>query len=164
MILSCIVALSDNAVIGRDGKLPWHLPADLQRFRRITMGHPILMGRKTWESIGRPLPGRTNVVLTRSDDFEAPGTRIFHSLDDALEDLAGEEEVFVIGGEGVFRESLPRAERLYITRVHEVIEGDVVFPEEILAGWILREEERRPADEKNAHDLTFQLWERAPAT
>ena len=160
MILSCIVAVSKNGVIGRDNDLPWHLPEDLKRFKSLTMGHPIVMGRKTYESIGRPLPGRTSVVLTRSSEFAPPGIIVVRSLDEAIDACEGEAEVFVIGGSSLFAEVLPRVDRLYLTRVHATVEGDTFFPEETLDDFILLEEENHPIDEKHRHAYSFRLYER----
>ncbi|MCZ6792762.1 MAG: dihydrofolate reductase [Planctomycetota bacterium] len=160
MIVSCILAVSENGVIGRAGDLPWHLPADLRRFKALTMGHPIVMGRRTYESVGRLLPGRTTVVLSRDPGYEVEGAVMARSLDDALERLSGEEEVFIVGGEAVFREALPRARRLYLTRVHARVEGDVFFPEDELERWELRSDEPRPADEEHRHPYSFRVYER----
>lgn len=160
MIVSCILAVSENGVIGRAGDLPWHLPADLRRFKALTMGHPIVMGRRTYESVGRLLPGRTTVVLSRDPGYEVEGAVMARSLDDALERLSGEEEVFIVGGEAVFREALPRARRLHLTRVHARVEGDVFFPEDELERWELRSDEPHPADEEHRHPYSFRVYER----
>jgi dihydrofolate reductase len=160
--LTVIVAVAENGVIGRENDLPWRLPADLKRFKRLTMGHPIVMGRRTWESIGRPLPGRTSVVLTRRDDFALPeGVLRAGSLDDALEHLAGEEEVFVIGGASVYAEALPRADRVQLTRVHAEPPGDVRFPGLEASRWRAVAEERHVRDDRHEHDFTFFTYERA---
>ncbi len=168
MIVACIVAMAANRVIGRDGGLPWRLPADLKRFRRATTGHPIIMGRRTWESIGRPLPGRTSIVVTRRPDYEVPeGVLIAGSLSEALAAAAeaeGSGTVYVIGGATLYAEALPRADRLLLTLVHDSPAGDVDFPPLDEQDWTLVEEEERPADEKNAHDLTFLTYERAPVS
>ena len=124
--VTIIVAVADNGVIGSQGKIPWHLREDLQRFKRLTMGHPIVMGRKTWESIGRPLPGRESIVVTRQDGYRAEGAKVAGSLRDAL-DLAG-RDAFVIGGGELYREALPLADRVELTRVHAAPEGDATFP------------------------------------
>ena len=161
MRLSAIVAISEDSVIGRGGDLPWRLPDDLKRFRATTMGHPIVMGRKTWESIGRPLPGRTNVVVTRQPDYRAPGATVVHSLDEALARFRDADEVFVIGGEELFRLALPRVERLHVTRVHARVEGDVFFPPDAFVGFHLVAEERHAADERHEHPFSFLLYERS---
>lgn len=160
MTLSCIVAVSENGVIGRDNDLPWHLPDDLNRFKSLTMGHPIVMGRKTYDSIGRPLPGRRSVVLTRSSEYAPEGVTVVGSLDEALDACEGEVEVFVIGGASLFAEALPRADRVYLTRVLATVEGDTFFPEGGLEDFFLVNEERHPIDEKHRLPYTFQLYER----
>lgn len=163
MILSCIAAMSENRVIGTDGRLPWRLPSDLAWFKRTTLGHAIVMGRRTWESIGsRPLPGRTSVVVTSRPDYPVPaGVIVVASLDDALARTAGEEEVFVVGGGVLFAEALPRADRLYLTVVHANLEGDTWFPRVDETAWKLVDEDPRPADERNAFPHTFRVYERA---
>jgi dihydrofolate reductase len=130
MQVSIVVAVAANGVIGRDGGLPWRLPADLRFFKRVTMGHHLIMGRKTWASIGRPLPGRTMVVLTRDPSAAFPGAAVAHALPEALAlaRAAGDSEACVIGGAEVFAHALPLADRLYLTRVHADVEGDVYFP------------------------------------
>jgi dihydrofolate reductase len=130
-----IVALAANGVIGRNNALPWHLPADLKRFKALTMGHPVVMGRKTHESIGRPLPGRRNLVITRNRDYSAPGCEIVHSLDEAVAACRGAQEIFIIGGAELYRESLPRAHCLEFTEIRAEFEGDATFPEISLAQW-----------------------------
>jgi dihydrofolate reductase len=130
-----IAALAANRVIGRNNALPWHLPADLKRFKALTMGHPVLMGRNTRESIGRPLPGRRNLVITRNRDYSAPGCEIIHSLDEAIAACRGAREVFIIGGAELYRESLPRADRLEFTEIHAEFDGDATFPEHFQGEW-----------------------------
>jgi len=163
--LSIIVAAAENGVIGRDGDLPWRLSADLKRFKRITMGHPIVMGRKTWESIGKPLPGRTSVVGTRQNDFttQYEEGKIAHTLEDAIEvsmDLPGGEDVFVIGGAQLYEAALPLANNLYFTHVEAEVEGDAVLPEINWHRWRCFEEQSFPADEKNDHPHRFALYRR----
>lgn len=160
MILSCIVAVAENGVIGRGNGLPWRLPADLQRFKELTTGHTLIMGRKTFESIGRPLPDRTSIVLTRDRAYERPGAVVVHSLEEALERCRGEQEVFAIGGAAVFREALPRAQRLYLTRVHADVAGDVRFPDESLEGWERVAQTPLPADERNEYATTYEVYVR----
>jgi dihydrofolate reductase len=126
--ISLIVAVARNGVIGKDGKLPWHLPEDLKRFKALTMGHHIIMGRRTWESIGRPLPGRKSVVVTRQRDYSAPGATVVHSLAEAVAACAGDDEAFVIGGEEIYREALASADRIYLTEVLAEYAGDARFP------------------------------------
>lgn len=164
--LAIMVAAAENGVIGRNNALPWHLPGDLQYFKRVTMGKPILMGRKTFESIGRPLPGRTNVVITRNPDFSAEGIRVVESLAAALrlaEDIAlvdGVEELVVIGGAEIYREALPLAQRLYLTEVHASIEGDAWLPEIDWADWREVQRERHAAEGNNPYDYSFVVYER----
>ena len=160
MILSVIVAMSENRLIGRGGDLPWHLTADLRRFRRLTIGHAIIMGRKTYESIGRPLPNRRSIVITRQADYAAEGIETAGSLDEALSLVALDYEAFVIGGAEVFREALPRASRLYMTLVHAELEGDVYLPPFEDNVWTLASEERKAADERNDFDYSFLVCER----
>lgn len=165
MSLSIIVAAAKNGVIGRDGDLPWRLSADLKRFKRITMGHPLVMGRKTWESIGKPLPGRTSVVVTRQQDFQADyeAVRIVHALEEALKvaaELPGGEEIFLIGGAQLYAAALPSASKLYFTHVEAEVEGDAAFPEVDWTEWKLVKAEKVPADEKNEYDHTFSVYQR----
>ncbi len=131
MTVSLIVAVSDNGVIGRDGGLPWHLPRDLKHFKATTMGHHLIIGRRTWDEVGKPLPGRTMVVVTRSLRFEAAGATVVHSLEEALEVSKKDEEPFVGGGAYIYRMALVRdlVDRLYLTRVHAEVEGDTFLPE-----------------------------------
>jgi dihydrofolate reductase len=129
MRISLIVAMARNRVIGRNNALPWRLPEDLKRFKAITMGHPIIMGRKTYESIGRPLPGRANIVVTRSGQFEAPGCTVVRSPQAALDACAGADEAFVIGGADIYRAFLDRADRLLVTEIDADFEGDAYFPD-----------------------------------
>jgi dihydrofolate reductase len=160
MILSILVAAAENDVIGREGRLPWHMPADLRRFKRLTMGHAIVMGRRTYESIGGALPGRRSIVLSRDPSFAPSGIEVARSLDAALSACAGEEEVFVIGGESLFREALPRATRIYLTRVHAEVDGDVRFPAFDEKAWILVASETQAADDDHAHPFTFLVYRR----
>jgi dihydrofolate reductase len=166
MELAIIAAVADNGVIGRDGDLPWRLPADLRRFKELTLGHHLLIGRRTWESIGRPLPGRTMVVLTRGGVELPEGVRAAGTLDGALAiaAAAGDAEAFVAGGAGLYREALPRAGRLYLTRVLAPVEGDVRFPDWDPAEWRRVETRDRPADAANPLPLRFEVWDRATPT
>lgn len=158
--LEFVVAVARNGVIGRDNALPWRLPADLQHFKRTTMGRPILMGRRTWESLGRPLPGRMNLVLTRARDYVAAGATVVHTLDEALHAAAGAEALMVIGGAEIYRELLPRAAVLHLTEVAADVDGDVRFPEWDRAAWREVWRESHPADEKHAHPFAFVRLER----
>ncbi len=162
-MLTAVFAASENDVIGRDNALPWHLPADLAHFKRVTMGKPILMGRRTFQSIGRPLPGRRNLVLTRGD-FSAPGIEIVRSIDEALELVAGEPELANIGGAEAFRQALPRTSRIYLTRVHAVVDGDTFLPDLPATQWREVAREEREADDRNRWAMSFITLERiAPA-
>lgn len=130
--IAIIAAISTNMVIGRDNKIPWHISEDLIRFKALTIGHPIIMGRKTFESIGKPLPKRANIVITRDKDYSAPGINVAHSIDEAIETaraIEGSEEIFIIGGGQIYNQSMNLADRLYLTVVDEEIEGDVFFPD-----------------------------------
>lgn len=165
MIISLIVAMDEQGGIGRAGMLPWRLPADLKRFKSLTMGHHLIMGRKTYQSIGRPLPGRTMVVVTRNPDYRPPGCVVRHSLDDALEfaRTAGETEVFVVGGEEIFRQAFASADRLYLTQVQATFETDVSFPQFNEASWLESEREFHSADERNPYAFTFRVLRRQQA-
>jgi len=160
MRISLIVALARNRVIGRDNQLPWRLSADLQHFKRLTMGKPIVMGRKTCESIGRPLPGRTNIVVTRDSSFSAAGCRVVHSIDEALVAAGGADEVMIMGGENLYSQLLPRADRLYLTEVQADVSGDAWFPEFDQTQWQELERESHRADEKNEFDYDFVVLAR----
>jgi dihydrofolate reductase len=155
MIISVIAALSTHHVIGKNNQLPWHLPADLAHFKAATLGKSILMGRKTYESIGKPLPGRRNIVISRQLDFQAKGSEVAHSFDEALALAGPAEEVMVIGGSQLFKETLPRADQLYLTWVHGEVEGDSYFPPLDLTEWEETSREERDSDEKNRYALSF---------
>ncbi len=159
-MVTLIVAVADTGVIGRDNALPWHLPADLQRFKRITMGKPIVMGRKTFESIGKPLPGRENIVVTRDPNYRRDGIRVVHDAEGALRAAGDAAEIMVIGGAELFRAFLPRAARIHLTRVHGNIAGDVTWPGLDERAWQVVESEVRPADERHAYAMTFEVWEK----
>ena len=158
-MISIIVAYSKNHVIGKNNQLPWHLPADLKHFKTITMGKPIVMGRKTYESIGKPLPGRRNIIISRGGkNYE--GCDVFSSVDDALYALSNEPEIMIIGGANLFSQTLSLAQRLYITEIDVVIDGDVFFPELHKEEWQIVSNEKHLPDEKNAYIYTFQTWNR----
>jgi dihydrofolate reductase len=147
MKIALIVAMSENGVIGDKGKIPWHVREDLQRFKRLTMGHPIVMGRKTYESIGKPLPGRTNIVLTQTPNFIASsGVLTFANLDAALEHCheKNHDSAFIIGGSKVFQLALPLADRLFITEVHQHVNGDTRFPDYDRSQWLETARDDRP--------------------
>lgn len=164
--LALMVAVADNGVIGRDNALPWHLPGDLAYFKRVTMSKPVIMGRKTFESIGRPLPGRTNIVISRNAAYAAPGARVVPSLDAAAllaEQVArtdGVDEAVVIGGAEIYAAALPGAQRLYLTQVHASVEGDAVFPEVDWAQWREVSRERHAASAVNPFNYSFVVYER----
>lgn len=155
-MISLMVAMDENRLIGKNNKLPWYLPADLQYFKKVTMGHPIVMGRKTFESIGRVLPGRENVIVTRNHDYKVEGCTILHDVSE-IKTFAdtSEEEVFVIGGAEIFKEILPVTDRLYITQIHEVFEGDTYFPEINEAEWENVVTIPGVTDDKNLHAHDF---------
>jgi dihydrofolate reductase len=156
-IISLIAAMADNRVIGRGNAIPWHIPADLKRFKAVTLGHPVIMGRKTFESIGGPLPGRKTLILTKSRSYRAEGSEIFHSLRDALDACAGAGEVFICGGGEVYREALPLASRIYLTVVHMDVDGDTMFPE---IPYDFKEVEREEMTGDGAIPCSFILYER----
>ncbi len=167
MRISIIAAVSDNNVIGRAGDLPWHLRTDLRRFRSLTTGHTVIVGRKTHESIlrrlGKPLPERRTIVLSRDRTYPANGCEVAASLADALARVRGAEEVFIIGGAEVYRMALAHADRLYLTRVHADIEGDAYFPPVDPAAWSVTSREPHSSDEENDFAHTVEVWERIPA-
>lgn len=164
MRVSLIVAVAANGVIGRAGGLPWRLSADLRRFKALTMGHHLVMGRRTWESIGRPLPGRTTIVVTRREDLPVVGALVARSPDDALRLAAGDDEVFVVGGAELYRALLDRADRIYLTRVHAEPEGDTHFPPVDWTRWRRVGAEDLPAGPRDDHPSTFEIWERREPT
>ena len=155
--------MARNRVIGRDNQLPWRLPADLAYFKRVTMGHPIIMGRRTYESIGRPLPGRLNIVVSRNPQFGAPGCTVVPSLADAWRAAGDAEEVCVIGGTSIFAEALPAADRIHLTEVDAEVPGDTWFPEFDRGEWTEREVERHAPDERHAYPFRIVVLERRPA-
>lgn len=161
MSLTIIVAMSENRVIGRDGDLPWRLPEDLKRFKRLTTGHHVIMGRKTFETLSRPLPNRTNIVITRRQDFAATGDiRIAHSLEEALGLAESDVEPFVLGGGEIYALALPRADRLELTVIHATIPGDTYFPDYDESEWTLVADDRHEADENHEHPFSFRTYQR----
>lgn len=163
MKVSLIAAVARNRVIGRDNRLPWRLPADLRRFKELTMGHALLVGRKTFESIGRPLPGRDMIVVSRRPDYAPEGVRVAHGVQEAL-GLAresGESELFVAGGSEIYRQTLPVADRLHLTRIEEDVPGDAYFPEFDETEWRLVEREDHEPGEGIPFAWSFQVWDRA---
>ena len=153
-----IAAVAANGIIGTGGKLPWHLPEDLRHFKQVTLGHPVIMGRLTWESLGKPLPGRENVVVSRTPGYEAPGAAVASSLGAALAFCAGEKVAFVIGGTRLFAAALPLASGLVLTEIHRDYEGDTRFPEFIRTLW--RESQRQPHTAADGTRFDFVLYER----
>jgi dihydrofolate reductase len=162
MLISIVVAHDEGRVIGCEGRLPWRLGKDLARFKALTMGKPIIMGRKTYESIGRPLPGRTNIVISGKRDYSVDGAVVVHGLEEAVEAAraTGAEETLIIGGAAVYREALPITARVYLTLVHARVDGDVWFPELDPTTWWVVEEEHVPADEKNEYASTYRVYVR----
>ncbi|TNF73284.1 MAG: dihydrofolate reductase [Acidobacteria bacterium] len=165
MRLSIIVAVAESGVIGRGNDLPWYLPADLKRFKQLTMGHHLLMGRKTFEAIGRALPGRTTVVISRGQPTLPDGVELAGSLDEAvkLAAQADDDEAFVAGGAQIYHLTLPRADRLYLTRIHAAIEGDTRFPDLPESDWTLVSQEDHTPDEKNEYRYSFLVYDRTAA-
>jgi dihydrofolate reductase len=156
MRVSAVVAASDNNVIGKDGGLPWHVSSDLKLFKEITLGKPVIMGRRTWESLPRkPLPGRRNIVITRNPDYVADGAEIVRSVDEALAVCAGEPEVSIIGGGQVYEQAMSRTDRIYLTRIHLEVDGDTLLPDLPAQEW--REVERRAFDKGERDDAAFTL-------
>jgi dihydrofolate reductase len=162
LILSIIVAASENNAIGKDGQLLWHLPNDLKFFKNTTWGMPVIMGRNTFESVGKILPGRFNIVMTSNSQWEKTGVIKVASIDDALEEAqkTGCKELFIAGGGVVYKNCLSLADKIYMTRVHAQLEGDTFFPEIAADQWQLTMQEDFPADEKHAYAYSFQVWEK----
>lgn len=167
-VLTWVVARAENGVIGRDGGLPWRQPADLAFFKRVTMGKPVIMGRTTWQSIGRPLPGRANIVVSRSKDFEAPGATVVTSLDSAMATGmasavdAGADEVAIIGGAQIYATTKDRVARLYLTVIHDDIAGDTTLElPDLSTGWVEMSREFRAADKANPLPMSFVIYDRA---
>ncbi len=162
MIVSAIVAAAENRVIGKDNQIPWYLSKDLQFFKKTTLNHHIVMGRKSFHAIGKPLPKRTNIVVTRDAFFTASGVLVTHSIEEGLQIALdnNEDEAFIIGGGEIYAQSMDLWDRIYYTRVHAEPEGDVFFPELDHRLWDLKREEFFPADEKNDYDFTIQIFQR----
>ncbi|WP_181304148.1 dihydrofolate reductase [Rufibacter sp. XAAS-G3-1] len=161
-MIALVVAIAENRVIGKDNQLIWHLPKDLQHFKKLTLGHPVVMGRKTFEAIGKPLPGRTSIIVTHQQNYSAPeGCIVTSSLEKALEyGLALDEHVMVVGGGEIYRQALPLAEVVYLTLVHESFEGDVLFPDLEADAWEVTDQEEHLPDEKHAYPFTFFTFRR----
>lgn len=162
MIVSLLVAASENNVIGKGNKLPWHLPGDLKYFKNLTWAMPILMGRKTFDAIGKPLPGRKSIVITRNKNWSHEGVDVVHSVDEAVQKAQayGAKEIFVIGGAEIFEAALPKAGRIYLTRIHHHFDGDAFLSPIDENQWTQASERFCEKDEKNAYDHTFEVWER----
>jgi len=161
MIISIVVAMDRNRTIGVHNRLPWHLPADLKHFKAVTMGKPIIMGRRTFESIGKPLPGRKNIVITRDRTYSTEGVEICYSLQEALAATGKVEEIMIIGGASIFGEALPLASRLYLTTIEDQFSGDTFFPEIDEAQWLEVSRENHQPDDKNSYGYSFITLERA---
>ncbi len=159
-MLSIIVAVAANGVIGNGNQLPWRLPDDLQRFKALSLGKPIVMGRKTFDSIGRPLPGRLNIVVSRQRDLQIPGCRVVASLDEAIAAAQAAPEIVIVGGAEIYRQVLPQVATIHLTRVHADIAGDVLFPTLAANEWREVATEYHPADERHVHAFTFSTLER----
>jgi dihydrofolate reductase len=159
-MLTIIVAVADNGVIGSGNQLPWRLPDDLKRFKALSLGKPVVMGRKTYDSIGRPLPGRANIVISRQPGLEIPGCRVVGSIEEALEAAQPAPELVIVGGADIYRQVLPQVTTIHLTRVHADVAGDVLFPELQPHEWREVAKEYHPADERHAHAFTFSTLER----
>jgi dihydrofolate reductase len=160
-MITIVVAVADSGVIGRDNALPWHLPDDLKRFKQLTLAKPIVMGRKTFESIGKPLPGRQNIVMTRDANYQREGITVVQDVDAALRAAGPAPEIMVIGGADLFRLFLPRAGRVHLTRVHADVQGDVFWQALDVREWRRVDSEEHAADERHAHAMTFEVWEKS---
>ncbi|TAM97915.1 MAG: dihydrofolate reductase [Chitinophagaceae bacterium] len=162
MLISAITAVSQNNVIGLNNDLPWHLPADMKFFKRTTVGHTVVMGRKTYEAFGKAYPDRTNIVITRQMDYTLPDAAVVHSLEEAVSKakVSEQEEIFILGGAQIFKQSMPIIGRIYLTRIYENFDGDAFFPEISQNEWRLVKDEQHEPDEKNKYKYAFQTWER----
>jgi dihydrofolate reductase len=160
MTVSLMWAMGRNRVIGAGGDIPWRLPADWAYLKATTMGHPILMGRKTYESIGKPLPGRTNILLTTNETFAPEGCVVLHSIEEAIRRYGGDDELFVLGGAEIYKLALPYTDRLYVTMIDQEFVGDTFFPEMDLSNWEVVSRRPGTRDEKNPYDYEFVVYER----
>ncbi|MDG1249738.1 MAG: dihydrofolate reductase [Gammaproteobacteria bacterium] len=161
-MIAMIVAVAKGGVIGADNDIPWYCPADLQHFKRTTMGAPVVMGRKTYESLKiQPLPGRRNIIISRNPEYQAAGCDVFSSIEAAIEQLAAVDKIFIIGGAELYKQMLPKAQELYVTQVDVTVAGDRYFPEISAQDWQLRSERDFQADEKNPHAMRFQYYQRS---
>lgn len=159
-MISIIAAMAENRAIGINNSLPWHLPADLRHFRQLTIGHHVIMGRRNYESIGKPLPDRHNIVVTRNPEYRAPGCQVKNSLEKALRDIQNDPEIFIIGGAEIYRQALSVADRIYLTLVHAEINGDIYFPEFDMRDWKETIRTRHEADERNSYPYSFVTYDR----
>ncbi len=160
MIISLIAAMSKNNVIGLNNQMPWHLPADLKHFKALTLGKPVIMGRKTYDSIGKALPLRRNIVITRQANLQLNDADVMHSLDEALNTLSTETEIMIIGGGEIFKQAMPIATRMYLTYIEQHFDGDALFPKWNGDDWQLKAKESHPSDERNPYPYTFITLER----
>ena len=158
-LVSIIAAMDENRLIGANNDLPWHLPADLKRVKELTTGHSIILGRKNYESIGRPLPNRKNIVVSRNPSFDAPGCTVATSLDEAL-GVAEGDEIFIFGGATLYQQTLDRADRMYLTMIHATFAGDTFFPEFNSSDWVEKKRENHEPDDRNAYAYTFLVLEK----
>ena len=164
-MISFIIAIDKHFLIGNNNTLPWpHLKTDMQHFRALSMGKTIVMGRKTFQSIGKALPGRKNIVITRDATFSAPDVTVYHSVDDVLEETKNEPEVCIIGGASIYKEFLPFTDTIYLTKIDGVFEGDVYLPREFLNDFVLTKETHHPKDTANPFDLTFTIYSRVTSS
>lgn len=159
-MLSIIVAVAENNVIGKDNDLIWHLPRDLKHFKETTTGHYVIQGRKTYESYGKPLPNRTNVIITRDKDYTAGGCIVVHSLEEALKEAKNDAEPFIIGGGRIYEQALPLVDRIYLTKIHHSFEGDTYFPEIDLDEWEITDKRDFETDEKNIYPFSILILDR----
>jgi dihydrofolate reductase len=160
--IALIAAFTENRVLGKDNQLIWHLPKDMRFFKTKTMGYPVIMGRKTFESFGKPLPGRTNIIITRNPDYHAEGTIVVLSLDDAIAEAKKHtsDTIFIAGGSEIYHMALPVADTMYLTHIHTQLDGDAFFPQFPESEWHVTEKEHSPADEKHAYSFDFVTWKR----
>lgn len=154
-MINIIVAIDQNRVIGHENQLPWHLPADLRHFKNLTMGHVIIMGRKTYDSIGKALPGRTNIIITRNPVFKASDAKIYHNIQIAFQDYAQAPEIFIIGGAQLFEETFSLTQRLYVTKIHAAFKGDTYFPAYDEKTWQMTQQQSFKPDQKNKYSYEF---------
>ncbi|MGY3055150.1 dihydrofolate reductase [Pedobacter sp. UYEF25] len=159
--ISIAVAVSENYAIGKKNQLLWHMPADLKFFKQTTSGHTVVMGRKTFDSVGKPLPNRQNIIVTRRTDLRIPGVQVVNSLEEAISSAESiDSEIFIVGGAEIYREALPKVQRIYLTTIHHTFDADTFFPKLNMDDWEQVSSESHKADEKNTYDYTFAVLER----